>query len=192
MNKKFAEFKDKSPKYIATTLMFYSFIVCMLIFAIFRFCGLFYFSKDYESLETSEVVYRLITGLYHCLEGYLILKILTDKKWYVCLPFALAYTIIAKFVNNSMVSFLLDTLFTFSIPFIFNKDKDKSIIKSSLFMLVICIYQMVMSFGRYSVDIINKFDLFYAIVSTIDYKLFLVSILLFIKRRNFYVDKNRR
>lgn len=183
MNKKFTEFKNKNPKYIATTLMFYAFIVCMVIFALFRFCGLFYFSKSYESFETSEFMYRLVTGLYHLLEGYLILRILTNQKWYTCLPIALAYCVLAKFINNQGLLFFLDVVYIVSIPFIFNEDKEKSVNYSSIFILAVLVYQMLMSFGRYSVDSLNKFDLFYAIVSTIDYKLFLISILFNKKRR---------
>lgn len=171
--------KNKSPEYIAVSLLFHSFIIAMIIFALFRIIGVAWFSQDYVTMEVSPLADRIIMSAYHLLEGFLILKILTKQKWWVCLLCALCYTGLQQLNLNMYVTFALDVIYTFSIPFVFNKNKEKSILMSMLFFVGICSYQYLMMFGRYDLVIVGKYDVVWQILSTIDYKIFLIVILLF-------------
>lgn len=181
-------FKETDSKeYRCITMAMYSFIAFMIFFALCRLCGWFWFSVEYKSIEVSKWVFWLIMGIYKTVEGVIILKILTVIKWYYCLLISIIYTCLNFSINESVIQFGLDIVFTFSIPFIFNRDKTKSILSSLILFLIICIYQAFMMIGRYNLSINGKYDLFYAICSTIDYKLYLLIIMLYsIKRR----DKN--
>jgi hypothetical protein len=171
--------KKRSPEYIATLLLFCSFIIAMVIFALFRVIGVAWFSQDYVTMQVSPLADRLIMSAYHVIEGFLILKILTKQKWWVCLLCALCYTGVQQFNLNMYITFALDIAYTFVMPFIFNKDKDKSILMSTLFFVGIIGYQYLMMFGRYDLVMVGKYDVVWQILSTIDYKFFLIVILLF-------------
>lgn len=176
--------KDKkTPENIASNLLFYSFIVCMVIFALFRLCGVGVFSQDYQPFIVSEVGYYIISVLFKVFEGVIILSVLTKLKLRYCLLYAVAYALLVLLMQNSMASTILDFVYTTAIPFIHNKDKDQSIKYSSIYILVVCFYQLLMSFGRYGMPTNAKWDLGYAFLSLIDYRAFLIVILLFTKKR---------
>ena len=172
--------KDKkSPEYIAVSLLFYSFIIAMLVFVIFRFCGIAWFSQNYVPFETNKFWYYTISILLKCFEGTIILMILSKIKLWYAILIALVYSFIIFFIQNLTIEFCLDIIYTFSIPFIFNNNKDKSIIYSFIYFIGVCLYQLLMSFARYNMTFIGKYDLGYAFLSLIDYRFFLISILLF-------------
>lgn len=173
----------RTPESIAISLLLCSFIIAMFIFALCRACNIGIFAKGYISIETPKIVYYTISILMHIYEGFLILKILTNMRALPCLILAIAYTGLVNIVNNRTVIFLLDILYAFSIPFIFNKDKESSIKHSTYYFIGVCIYQIIMSFGRYDLTTLGKYDLGYAALSFIDYKLFLSTILLYKLRR---------
>ena len=174
--------QNKSPEEIAVSLLFYAFIVCMFIFAGFRLLGVGWFAQDYTSVEISPIISTIILAVYHIFEGVLILKILTKQKFWVCLLCSSAYTAILLLQLNPTLVFVLDIVYIVILPFILNEDKDKSMLQSCGFMLAISCYQLLMSFGRYG-SASGKFDLVYQLLSTIDYKLFLIIILLYKFRR---------
>lgn len=178
-------FKETDSKeYRCIAMAMYSFIIFMLFFALCRLCGWFWFSVEYKPIEVDKWVFWFIMGLYKTVEGLIILKTLTKVKWYYCLILAIVYTCINFSINNKGLQFLSDIIYIVSIPFIFNQDKENSILTSFIYILVISCYQIFMMFGRYSIESIGKYDLFYQTFSTIDYKLFLLLVMLYtIKRR---------
>lgn len=170
--------ENKTPEHIALSLLLYSFIIAMCVFALFRAFNIGIFANGYISIETSEVMYYAISMVFYTYEGFLMLKILTNLRWYCCLPIACCYTVLANLIGNRTIIMLLDLVYAFSIPFIFNKDKDKSIKHSTLYFVGVCIYQFIMSFGRYDVTTLGKYDIGYAVLSFIDYRIFILIILL--------------
>lgn len=174
--------KNKSPEYIAISLLFYSFLICMIVFAIFRFCGIAWFSQTYIPFNTNIVIYYIASSILHIYEAFLIIKTLTNIKWYYGLIIAIIYDLLSYLILSLQVQFIADIIYTFSIPFIFNKDKDKSIKKSTIFMILIMLYQLVMSFSRYNMVFDGKYDLGYALLSIIDYRIFLLVIFIYTKK----------
>lgn len=170
--------ENKSPEHIAISLLFYSFIIAMCIFAMCRAFNIGLFANGYISIETSEIMYYAISMAFHLYEGFLILKILTKLRWYNCLIIAACYTVLANVIGNHTVIFVLDLVYIVSVPFIFNEDKERSIKNSVYFILGMALYQFAMSFGRYDVTTLGKYDIGYAVLSFIDYRLFLLTILL--------------
>lgn len=173
---------NKNPETTAVNLLFYSFIICMLVFTVFRFTGILWFSQAYVPFEINSVGYYIISVLLKTYEGTIILKILTNLKMRNCIILALSYSLLIFIIANPNLEFMLDIIFTVSIPFIFNKNKEASIIHSSMYFVLICAYQLLMSFSRYNMTFTGKYDLGYALLSTIDYRLFLIIILLFIHK----------
>ena len=175
--------RNKSPESIALDLLFYSFIISMVVFAIFRFFGIAWFAQDYTPVLISEPGYYIISTLFKVFEGVIILRVLTNLKLRYCLCYATGYALLVLVLHNPAISTILDFVYTTSIPFIHNADKDKSIKHSVLYILTVCAYQLIMSFGRYGMPATAKWDLGYAFLSLIDYRIFLIIILLYVKRR---------
>lgn len=175
--------ENKTPENIVLSLLFYSFIIAMCIFAIFRAFNIGLFANGYISVNTSELVYAIVSIAFHLYEGVLILKILTNLRWYYCLPIAILYTALVCIIQNHTIIFILDILYIVNVPFIFNKNKERSIRNSIYFILGISAYQLIMSFGRYDVTTLGKYDIGYAILSFIDYRVFLFTLLLYKIRR---------
>ncbi len=187
--------KDKkSPEYIAVSLMFYSFIVAMIVFAVFRFCGIAWFSPEYVSYSISEPLYYIITSVLHILEGYIIMRVLTNESFIKCILIAFIYDLLTYLIMllpfNNEILFVFDIIYIVSIPFIFNQNKDMSIINSCVFILFIALYQVIMSFSRYAMIYTAKYDVIYSLLSLIDYKCFLIVLLLFVKMKRIKGDKS--
>lgn len=177
--------KDKkSPEYIAVSLMFYSFIVAMIVFAVFRFCGIAWFSQDYKLIEIDSTLHNLINFIFKVFEGTFIMLILTKLKTRYCLLISILYSILLLLIQQPTIEFCLDVIYIVSVPFIFNKDKNNSIIKSTIYIALISLYQIMMSFARYSIDLSGKYDLCYTLLGVIDYQLFIVVIYLYKIIRN--------
>lgn len=177
------EQKNKTPEHIAVSLMFYSFIIAMVVFALFRAFNIGWFANGYISIQTSGVVYAIVSIALHLYEGFIILKLLTNLRWYNCLIISAIYTILASVIGNHTIIFLLDLAYIIHIPFIVNKDKEQSIKHSTLFIIGMLLYQFIMSFGRYDLTTLGKYDIGYALLSFIDYKVFLFTLLLYKIRR---------
>lgn len=172
------ESNNKTPESIAVSLLFYSFIVAMIIFALCRACNIGIFAKGYISIETSEVVYATVSIALHLYEGFIIMMLLTKLKWYKCLLISIVYTSLVSVIGNHTIIFILDLMYIINVPFIFNEDKEKSIKDSIYFTLGMLAYQFIMSFGRYDLTVLGKYDIGYALLSFIDYRVFLFTLLL--------------
>ena len=174
--------KNNNPEYTVVNLLFYSFIICMLIFMVFRFLGILWFSQSYVPFEVNPIGYNIISILLKTFEGAIILKILTKLKTHYCTILAIMYSLLIFILNQPNLEFILDIVFIVSLPYIFNDNKEQSIINSSLYIVLISAYQLLMSFSRYSMSLAGKYDLGYALLSVIDYRVFLIVVLLFVHK----------
>lgn len=175
--------EKKSPEQIALNLLLFAFIIGMAVFAVFRFCGLAWFTQEPVPTICNERIYYIVSSALHIFEGYVILRILTRTKWYNCLLIAVLYDALFYFIPMSAnIQFACDVLYMTSIPFIFNNNKEKSILSSCLLILGLSAYQLAMSFSRYSMSLAGKYDVSYALLSLIDYRCFLIILLLISKK----------
>lgn len=173
-----------TKEYRAVAMIMYSFFIAMIFFTLCRLCGWLWFNIEYKSIEIDKWLYVLINLIFKCFEGSIILIILTTLKVKYSILIGIIASIPIAFINIQWLSFLLDIIFMFSLPFVFNKDKEKSILKTAKFIIIISLYQVLMAIGRYDMNFYGKWDLGYAILSIIDYRCFLLSLMFYkIKRR---------
>lgn len=76
---------------------------------------------------------------------------------------------------------ILDTVYIVLLPFILSKFKYRYVTYGLIVYILISIYQLIMMQARYTINIEEKFNYIAMIASTLDYKLFIVSMYLFIK-----------
>lgn len=161
-------------------LLLHSFIIAMLIFAALRVCGVTYFVQQYADISFSAAKTRIIMFLYFVVEGTLILKILTSFSTKQCIAWAVGYKLLQYCIAPGLVvvGVLLDCVYIVGLPLLHNQDKQKSLFKSAIFVVLVSLYQGIMMFGRYGQSIGGKQDAVWQILSTVDYKFFLATIYL--------------
>jgi hypothetical protein len=172
----------KPNNQIAASLAFYSFLAAMAFFAVVRFFGLLWFQQEYIPIDISWLAYYVIMGAFLVAEGFIITRCLTASKWLVCLLCAAGYL---GFLYICVYPFAMWTLFWCDLGYIFlvplclnwNKGRLESFIASLIFAGGISLYQGIMMFGR-GYPAISKYDAAWQILATIDYKFFLVILLL--------------
>ena len=173
-------FSDKTDKEIFAILLFFSCIILMVVLAVFRFCGIGYFANQYEEQEFVPWVQETILFAMKWVEGFFILMILTRSKWYVSLSIAFLYAISLIFISNTTIVYILDIIFATLTPFILSKFQYKRIAYGVILILLMTMYQLLMLFARYEIDINAKFNYIAIIASVFDYKIFIISIYLLI------------
>lgn len=174
-------FNAKTPEQIFSCSMFVSCFVLMIVLAIFRFCGIGYFANDYEIHEQIPAIQELILFVFKWFEGYFILAMLSRMKWWNAISVSFIWSNIYWFVDSAWVCMILDTVYIVLLPFILSKFKYRYVTYGLIVYILISIYQLIMMQARYTINIEEKFNYIAMIASTLDYKLFIVSMYLFIK-----------
>lgn len=174
---------------IAISIALISFFAFMMICAVCRLFGINWATVTYVDVYIPTYIEFIILCGYYVLESIFILKIITSIKW----KFALIISICCKIVQiplpNDFLTVIVDFAVVFVIPLFINKNKRHSIAKSIMTFLGISGYQLLMRYARYCDATDGKYNVIWQILSTIDYKLFIVSIYLF---KEVIVMKNKR
>lgn len=169
-------FRNKSDKEIFSILLFFSCITIMLLLAIFRFCGIGYFANNYKEHTFIPWVQDLILFALKWIELIFILATLAKIKFRYAIIIAFIYANIYWFINNAIISFVIDVIYYMFIPFLINKFDYKRITYGIFLMAIITAYQFLMMSARYSINLSEKFNYIAMIESVFDYKIFIISI----------------
>lgn len=167
-------------------VLFYSFLIAMLFFAFSRLFGIELFINNYEVEIINRFTRISINSLLKFIEAIFILKMLSMKtSWRKCALISLLYCLCIATNDNQQLIFTLDIIFTFSIPLFLNGKKHffETLASCLILFAFISVYQIIMMFGLYEFDINGKFNLSKAIASIIDYKLFVITLYLFLEKR---------
>lgn len=185
IRQKIGEFRsENTPEYILVTLLFWAFFVTMLIFAIIRWFGLLWFTNTTVLNEPHRIVKELVffvLRLFECIFSY---KLITNKSWFKCLGISIFTSTVLLFIDVNFKGYI-DILFSLGIALICNKSVLNGFLKFIIVVPLQLAYSFIFLFARVDVSILAITNWTYNIIGIIDYKLFVVSLYLFIKlRRN--------
>lgn len=192
LKSKFNKFRENTPEYIAITITFWAFFVVMIILAIMRLFGFGYWHIDYEEQEYNEVIAAIIMAALKYIEAIFIGLSLFNIKWYFTFLIAAVYVGIIGIFENLTIEFIGDCLYILVLSFVLNhKVRLKSLLYAGVYLAVLIAYQALMMFARYDIDLSYKFNYTMQVLSVFDYKFFIITLFLFIKRRKICLKTKR-
>jgi len=149
----------------------------MAFFAVVRVFGLLWFQQEYVYTAMPLWAEYTVMAAFMVFEITIMLRILTPLSWRKAAAIALAVRAVYFLCLPDPIYFILDVLAAMVIPLITNKDKEKSVGASLLYIGGISLYQGLMMIGR-GYPLLSKFSPSWQILGTIDYRIFLLLILL--------------
>lgn len=179
-------FKNKTGEQIFALCLLVSVILLMLFCAIVRLCGGLWFAADMSKIvEPSKFWQEIVKGILLLTELLFVYKILCRTSFFICFLIALAETLVGillgETVNNSIVSNLFYIACYFIIPLCFRREWF-SLLESAILYGLQFLYAILFLTGRIGgIEINAGFNFVISVLGTIDYKLFIIAMYLFIK-----------
>lgn len=174
-------FKDKSAEQILSFCLLISTTILMLFCAIVRLCGGLWFSADLSVVPIpSEQWQDVIMSALLAFELVFTYKILCRCHWLVALAFAICHTGIAAFIPSLLWTNIFHIAMIMLIPAIYTVDL-RTFIDSLLLWLLCGLYSAIFLTARIGTIKDASTNFVYNVLGAIDYKLFIVSLYLFIK-----------
>lgn len=171
--------RARTHRETAAILLVICYVSAIVFFAFVRMLGLIWFKQEY--VETSMPLWagHVLMSAFWMFDGVIKIKTLSRATWksaiFIIVPLRIVpYLVLplAPIVIMSIEFFIL-----IGVPFILNKDKERSIGYSVLYVVAISIYQGLMMLGR-GYPMLAKFSPSWQILLTIDYRLFLFGLFL--------------
>lgn len=179
-------FKNKTGEQIFSFFLFIWVIITMLFCAIVRLCGGLWFSADFSQITVpSKIWQEIIKGALLIFELIFVYKILCRKSFLLCFCISFIETfvgiLLGEFVNNAIISNLFYMTCILFIPVFFVKTWF-SFLENAIMYSLCMLYGIVFLVGRIGgVDDTSAYNFTASVLGTIDYKLFVVSLYLFVK-----------
>lgn len=175
-------FRKKTPEQVFSFCLFIGCFSLMLFCAIVRLCGGLWFSADLSYIkEPSPFWQEIIMACLLIFELLFVYKILCRTKWIWCFLISIAQVILLYFSKSALIDNIINLVLYFAIPFVFKRKW--GVLLESAFMYIVCtLYASLFLLARIgSVNVNYQFNFVYNVLGCIDYKLFIVSIYLYIK-----------
>lgn len=179
-------FKNKTGEQVFSLCLLVSVTLIMLFCAIVRLCGGLWFAADMSKIvEPSKFWQETVKAALLIFELLFVYKILCRTSFLTCFGIAIAETLVGillgETVNNSIVSNLFYMACYFIIPLCFRREWF-SLIESAILYGLQILYSVLFMVGRIGgIDENAAYTFAFGIISTIDYKLFIIAMYLFIK-----------
>lgn len=175
-------FRKKTPEQVFSFCLFVGCISLMIFCAIVRLCGGLWFTADTSKIkEPSKVWQDIIMGALMVFEATFVHKILSRKSWLLSFCLAISQLILILVCKNALMSNIINLLYYF-VPHIIIRRKWITLLESAFMYLLIFIYSALFLVGRIGyIDGNQGYNFIFNVLGAIDYKLFIVSIYLFIK-----------
>lgn len=179
-------FKNKTGEQIFSLCLLISVTLIMLFCAIVRLCGGLWFAADMSKITApSKILQETVKAALLIFELLFVYKILCRTSFLTCFGIAIAETLVGillgETVNNSIVSNLFYMACYFIIPLCFRREWF-SLIESAILYGLQILYSVLFMVGRIGgIDENAAYTFAFGIISTIDYKLFIIAMHLFIK-----------
>lgn len=179
-------FSNKTGEQIFSLCLLVGVIALMLFCTIVRLCGGLWFTADMSTIpEPSKFWQEVIKGLLLFVEAIFMFKILCRKSWLVCGIIAFTEVVIGIAIGELFDNYLVSNIFYafcyLIVPF-FIVRKAYSFIDNVILYGLSILYSLIFMVGRIgNVDTDAAYNFIYGILSTIDFKLFFISMYLFIK-----------
>lgn len=179
-------FSQKSGKQIFSFCLLISTVLVMIFCIVARLFGILWFSADLSKIvEPSKFWQEGVKGILLLFELVLIYKILCRTSSFKCFLISLSETLVGillgETINNTTVSNLFYMACIILIPVFFVKTWFSFF--ENIIMYVICmLYGVVFLVGRIGgVNDTSAYNFTASVLGMIDYKLFIVSLYLFVK-----------
>lgn len=186
MNRVKEYFKNKTGEQIFSLCLLVSVTLIMLFCAIVRLCGGLWFAAELSKITApSKFWQETVKATLLIFELLFVYKILCRTSFLICFGIAIAETLVGillgETVNNSIVSNLFYMACYFIIPLCFRREWF-SLLESAILYGLQILYSILFMVGRIGgIDENAAYTFAFGIISTIDYKLFIVAMYLFIK-----------
>lgn len=155
------------------------YIAVMLFFVIIRMFGLMWYTQEYIPTSFNPIISHILLYLFWLFDGVVIMKTLTEKPLKIIIPIVifLRIPLYIAFICSCYIDFAIELLYVLGFPLIFNKDKERTVGYSILYMAITWFYQLLMVIGR-GYPMIAKYSTSWQIILTIDWRLFIYGLLL--------------
>ena len=180
-------FSKKTGEQIFSLSLLIGVIAIMLLCLIARLCGILWFAADLGSIkEPSRFWQEAIMVSLLAFELVFVYKILCRAKWAICFLIAITQAIICELLgifieNGNIIINIFNMACILFLPIIFTRSLF-SLFENILLYAILMLYGIVFLVGRIGgLDNNAAYNFVYNILGTIDYKLFIVSLFLFIK-----------
>lgn len=162
--------------------MFYTFVLLTCIAFLFRVFGIPIFETNVHIEEPDKIIQKAVKFGLKVFELIFVYKILTHRGFVLCTVISIIQTIATPFFGAGWVQSIADAVLMFLIPVLFRKDKGWAIVDTLFLYALMCVYgalSLVVKFG--GIDSSQVYSFYAAILNIADYKLFIVTVYLFIK-----------
>lgn len=187
MNKIKEYFSTKTGEQIFSLCLLIAVVAVMLFCAIVRLCGGLWFTADLENVpEPSKFWKEVVSISLLVFELLFVYKILCRTKWFICFIISILQALSCLLIGfitdgNNLFTNVFNLLCYLIIPLFFVKHWF-SLIESIILYAIETIYAVLFLVGRIgNFDVNYGYNFIASILSSIDYKLFIVALYLIIK-----------
>ena len=179
-------FSDKTGEQIFSFCLLIGVVALMLFCAIVRLCGGLWFSADLSAVKEPNAFWQeVIKAALLIFELIFVYKILCRCSWGICFLISLIQTgiiiFIGYFSDNTIATNIFNLTCILFIPVIFTR-KWITLLEDVLLYIIFTLYGLIFLVGRIgNIDSQTAYNFVYNILGMIDYKLFIISVFLFIK-----------
>lgn len=175
-------FRQKTPEQVFSFCLFVGCFILMLFCAIVRLCGGLWFTADTSQIEEpSKLLQDIIMGALMVFEATFVYKILCRTNWIWCILIAIGQLLLVYFAPNTLVANIINVLAYYVVAILFRRNW-VSLIETTIIYLLGFAYSALFLVGRIGfIDGKQAYDFVTGVLTSIDLKLFIVSIYLFIK-----------
>lgn len=171
--------KSKST-FIAS--VFYIFLVMTVIAFLFRLFGLNWFAANVNISEPNKWVQIAVKAFLKAFELFFIYMILTQKKWYLCLFLAVLHTSSVGFIPAGVWQSVADFCLMLIFCLLLHKKPLYALIDFFALYILMTLYGLIVTYAKFGIASNNTmYSFYYSAMGIIDYKLFIVTLFLFIK-----------
>lgn len=160
------------------------FIVLTILAFLLRVFGLDWLASLVAMPEPEPLVQAIIKAGLKAFELVFVYKILTKRSFVLCTIISLAQCFVAGFVPVGTLQSCFDLFLWIAIPLTLRKDKLKTIVDEVLLYAILTAYAALTLIGKFGeLESSQVYSFYKNVASMIDYKLFIVTLYLFIKKK---------
>ena len=174
------EYSDS--KTVLTASLFYTFMALTFVAAMFHLFGLEWFSSTVNIPEPNRFWAEFTKAALKILELVFMYKITIKKGFLFCIIVSFVQTIAVGFLPLGTAQSIADFVLLMTLPTVLRKDHLNAFIDAIALYVILCLYAALFLIAKFGGLALNYGYSFYAnIVGIIDYKLFIVTLYLYVK-----------
>ena len=182
MKKIISYLKSLTAEQIFSLCLFIGCFLLMLVCAIARLFSVLWFAIDLSAIPVpNQFLQDRIMNLLFIIELSITYKILCRTRWTWCIWIAILQTILIHFIPTNLIANVINLVFIFIIPLLFIRKW--YVLLDSLFVYILMfLYSALFLIARTgNIDINGAYNFIYGVLTSIDTKLFIATLYLYIK-----------